>query len=642
MATPTAYVTDSVIASIEANICSRLPERGGALLEASGIQHVFVPDEEGQYTSGTWDISPNLTAEVNKFERAGNGTWCGVLHSHPVGFHDPSTGDLQAAARMLDLNSHLDSLWLFIVTAGAARPTDLQIDEGRFKISAHRVSRGPAGNLTLVRSLIRVIPLGQDMNQAGLASVTGVAGSDITDTLLYPIGTLPGGQDGVVGFTPFYPLMAPIFAIVTDRGLVPVDSPPWSVTRPSGPQLKAAVAAVRKEPALGHLDRVAGLTSGVVSKHVLVAGLGSVGSQLLNDLARVGVEKFTLLDPELVDGPNVTRSWYNAGDVGLAKVAVSKDKVLAINPRATVDTIFGAVQDVQNLEELCANADLIVAAADEPIAQAMLNHAAYWMRTNLISPAIYKQANAGEIVVSAPSAGTACLSCATGGAMGENRPEKDYATGRLVGELALGPSIHLICEVASIIAIGLLSTPGSPAAGVSDALIDSGLTIGLVSTIPEWNFFPELFGPIEKFQLFPQSVWMSAKRSATCPVCGPEKRAPVADFGAALTNIFANLRNEEPPEDCSVDGATSTAPASPAIQSSDRQSLGDEIIHLDSVGPQGSEVTLDQPGRSKSRRASPAAASGSSRKRRKGLLSEDPQTKTSSSAAADDAEPEKG
>ena len=76
------------------------------------------------------------------------------------------------------------------------------------------------------------------------------------------------------------------------------------------------------------------------SAHVLIAGIGGVGSFAAEALARAGVGTFTLLDNDEVDITNLNRQIHATQDViGRPKVQVMAERIGAINPDITVHTI---------------------------------------------------------------------------------------------------------------------------------------------------------------------------------------------------------------------------------------------------------------------------------------------------------------
>ena len=64
-----------------------------------------------------------------------------------------------------------------------------------------------------------------------------------------------------------------------------------------------AATAARRRPG-GVTARTEPLVGDLANRHVLVAGLGSVGSRVAEDLVRAGVGRLTLVDPDLVAAAN--------------------------------------------------------------------------------------------------------------------------------------------------------------------------------------------------------------------------------------------------------------------------------------------------------------------------------------------------
>lgn len=70
---------------------------------------------------------------------------------------------------------------------------------------------------------------------------------------------------------------------------------------------------------------------------VLVCGLGGVGGTALEALARSGVERFILVDFDVVAPSNLNRQvLYTSSDVGKQKVEVAKNRILSINCHSSI------------------------------------------------------------------------------------------------------------------------------------------------------------------------------------------------------------------------------------------------------------------------------------------------------------------
>jgi molybdopterin/thiamine biosynthesis adenylyltransferase len=111
--------------------------------------------------------------------------------------------------------------------------------------------------------------------------------------------------------------------------------------------------------------------------HVGIVGLGGVGSIANELLARVGVGKLTLVDPDKLELSNVPRVVGSTlADVGTAKVEVARSVALAANPDARVSAIAASV--VQNTVAQCLlTCDALILAADTMQARLVVNAIAH-------------------------------------------------------------------------------------------------------------------------------------------------------------------------------------------------------------------------------------------------------------------------
>lgn len=68
------------------------------------------------------------------------------------------------------------------------------------------------------------------------------------------------------------------------------------------------------------------------NKHVVICGIGGVGSYSLEALARVGISKLTIIDKDVVDITNINRQIIATSEnIGRLKVDVAKERIKNIN-----------------------------------------------------------------------------------------------------------------------------------------------------------------------------------------------------------------------------------------------------------------------------------------------------------------------
>lgn len=97
----------------------------------------------------------------------------------------------------------------------------------------------------------------------------------------------------------------------------------------------------------GGLDRLYGLDGAarIRASHVVVVGVGGVGSWTVEALARSGVGRLTLIDLDHVAESNINRQIHALDDtVGMAKVQAMRQRIAHINPACVVTCIEDFVE----------------------------------------------------------------------------------------------------------------------------------------------------------------------------------------------------------------------------------------------------------------------------------------------------------
>ena len=74
-----------------------------------------------------------------------------------------------------------------------------------------------------------------------------------------------------------------------------------------------------------------------VEERIHIVGCGSVGSTLAENLARVGLTKFTLWDFDEVEPHNIVNQMFTQEHISKPKVEALKEIILSINPEAADD-----------------------------------------------------------------------------------------------------------------------------------------------------------------------------------------------------------------------------------------------------------------------------------------------------------------
>lgn len=152
------------------------------------------------------------------------------------------------------------------------------------------------------------------------------------------------------------------------------------------------------------------------NKKVIAIGLGSIGSSVVIELAKSGIGKFILYDPDILEFSNISKHIGDLNDVFRPKVNILEEKIKKINPTAIVETRKASPLDEKNatefleiLESEKENSILIVTPAENET-ESIINE----YSVNLEIPAIYgvalDGADYGRVFRVIPGI-TACYEC---------------------------------------------------------------------------------------------------------------------------------------------------------------------------------------------------------------------------------------
>lgn len=103
----------------------------------------------------------------------------------------------------------------------------------------------------------------------------------------------------------------------------------------------------------------------LAASHVMVVGLGGVGSYAAEFIARSGIGKMTIIDGDVVDPTNRNRQLPAlATNTGELKAVVMAERLNAINPELELDVISEFVDPDMVLDKISTAPDYIIDAID--------------------------------------------------------------------------------------------------------------------------------------------------------------------------------------------------------------------------------------------------------------------------------------
>ena len=136
----------------------------------------------------------------------------------------------------------------------------------------------------------------------------------------------------------------------------------------------------------------------LAKKVITIVGTGG-GLFLALALIHSGLRRFRIVDPDTVDGVNLSRQFFTKDDIGKQKVEATKEALLAVDPDADVE-IFPL--DVTKLCEddkkaIFAGSDLVLGLTDNHTAQSTASQLAIQYGCEFMSVGIYPRGQGGEI-----------------------------------------------------------------------------------------------------------------------------------------------------------------------------------------------------------------------------------------------------
>ena len=191
----------------------------------------------------------------------------------------------------------------------------------------------------------------------------------------------------------------------------------------------------------------------LLQSHILLVGLGGLGSPLAMYLATCGVGHLTFADPDEVELANLQRQiLYGTSSLGHAKTEEARRVVEELNPEIRVDVIAEYLKG-ELLRERIQAADLVVDATDNFETRLAINQACVEFATPLVCGAVIRME--GQVAVFRnQQRGDACYQCLFGT---EPMPEESCSeTG------VLGPVAGMIASVQAVETVKCLLSIGNP------------------------------------------------------------------------------------------------------------------------------------------------------------------------------------
>ena len=184
--------------------------------------------------------------------------------------------------------------------------------------------------------------------------------------------------------------------------------------------------------------------------HIVIMGVGGLGSPAALYLAAAGVGNLTLVDFDDVDLSNLQRQIvHNTSNIGESKVSSAKKTLLNINPETNIVCINKQLS-LQELESLIKDVSCVIDATDNFATRFLINKACVAQHIALISAAAIQYE--GQIsVFDLRHEDTACYAClyAEGGEENTNCSDNGILAPvvGILGSMQALEAIKLICSI---------------------------------------------------------------------------------------------------------------------------------------------------------------------------------------------------
>jgi molybdopterin/thiamine biosynthesis adenylyltransferase len=121
--------------------------------------------------------------------------------------------------------------------------------------------------------------------------------------------------------------------------------------------------------------------------HVVIIGIGGLGSPAALYLAAAGVGTLTLVDFDTVDNSTLQRQViHNTSSIGESKVSSAKNTLHALNPETSIHCIDKQL-NLDQLKSLIADVSCVIDATDNFSTRFLINHACVSQHVALVSAA---------------------------------------------------------------------------------------------------------------------------------------------------------------------------------------------------------------------------------------------------------------
>lgn len=141
-------------------------------------------------------------------------------------------------------------------------------------------------------------------------------------------------------------------------------------------------------------------SNALADSSVLCIGLGTGGAHVVIELAKCGVGRFALVDPDRLSAGNVVRHPGGVSQVGRLKVNVMRDLLLEKNPQIDV-SVYPIAADEENataIGQLIGQADVVICATDNRPSKLLINKLCIEANVVAVYGGAFRRAYGGQVL----------------------------------------------------------------------------------------------------------------------------------------------------------------------------------------------------------------------------------------------------
>jgi molybdopterin-synthase adenylyltransferase len=223
--------------------------------------------------------------------------------------------------------------------------------------------------------------------------------------------------------------------------------------------------------------------------HVLLLGVGGLGSGVLQSLLGLGVGRVTLVDLDVVEVGNLARQFlYGPASIGRKKVYAAREWAQAYSPETEVVALDRRISDARSIIEIAGDADLVVCAIDTPDdVYRIVNEACFALDLPYIVGGLFHSSLAYWSVQPRRSPCRRCLELHQEDEE-RTRPAADRILAAALVNRATGPVVQLAAGLVGLEAMRYLLRTEPPVAAANYQVVE--LADGMATSQSTWDYHP--------------------------------------------------------------------------------------------------------------------------------------------------------